>query len=145
MMTRQAKIDGIKEAISNVERFRRWFKKLPEKQIKLNLYFKPPKRLLSMFETTTMFDKKELKHIKECGSVGCVAGWIKYSPVAEAFAKKHGLKYVDTHYFVGGNLVPFDTNPMFTSRQRRKISQREEAIQRLDTRLVQLRDALKVA
>lgn len=123
----------IMTAIQNTERFRNWFRRLPEEKINLDRVMAKPfnGNTICLVEISSFQPRYVLN---ECGAVGCVGGWLKHY----LYMKK--ITYSE-YEFLGTHLIP-GASYIFSVRQKRWLTQREEALERLTNHIQNLKALL---
>jgi hypothetical protein len=139
----QIQLDTVMEVSAKVEKqWKRWLKQMKVDVRKFMGYAED----ISDREVFADLDagEEELKHLKKgntrfavpikCGSVGCVMGWAEYSYFP---TKKIDADVGD--YFGTEAYPPEDDNNLFAERKNENLEEKQEALQRLDRRIIQLK------
>ena len=142
--------------------FRAWFARLPEDVIRLDVVMTTTEKAV---ERATRWAKRNgietdeewgwgiddaLSHWQDgiankpfrvpltCGSVGCVMGWAEYSYIPGMQSRDGAADYFGTEA-----IETASSQYLFAGRRHPNLSQRAEALQRLDTRIAELQDLLR--
>lgn len=131
-MTKAAEI---RRAIKRTQRFRDWFKRtVPRHAVDLNTVLDDPTQHNKT--VSEVAKSKPASKLVSCGTVGCVAGWLRVFPGMKRSKTSSSYEYLGVDF--EGNDSIFDGTRIYEPK-----NQKVAAIQRLNTHIKNLRQALK--